>query len=79
MKDSLSLITNLEYLSQYLEYIKFEKRLAQLTVNNYQRDIKELLKKINKDLSLFQHEDIRGAVAQMHAQGLSGTSISRRL
>ena len=79
MKDSLSLMTNLEYLSQYLEYIKFEKRLAQLTVNNYQRDIKELLKKINKDLSFFQHEDIRGAVAQMHAHGLSGTSISRRL
>ena len=49
MKDSLSLMTNLEYLSQYIEYIKFEKRLAQLTVNNYQRDIKELLKKINKD------------------------------
>ena len=79
MRASLNLMTNQEYLKQYLEFIKFEKRLAPLTVNNYQRDITELFEKNRKDLIAFQHDDIRRTVAQMHSKGLSGKSIARML
>lgn len=70
-------MNNQEYLNQYLEFIKFEKRLAQLTLANYKRDIDLLLRIISKDLILLETEDLRVALAKMHSKGLSGKSIAR--
>ena len=71
-------MTNKEYIRQYLEFIKFEKRLSPLTVKNYHRDI-ELLLEISPQMVLgeFSIDDIRRSISTLHARGLNGKSLSR--
>ena len=63
-------MTNKEYIRQYLEFIKFEKRLSPLTVKNYRRDI-ELLLEISPQMVLgeFSIDDIRRSISTLHARG----------
>ena len=68
-----------ELLDQFLNYIKFEKRLSALTIKNYQNDINRLILINDKKLTEFNSEDIRLSLSKLHASGLSGKSLSRIL
>jgi integrase/recombinase XerC len=68
-------------IEQYLAHLAHERRLAALTVKHYRRDL-QLLESLAKDhargLDLAQ-ADIRRFAAQLHARGLSPSSIARVL
>lgn len=70
---------NNELLDQFLNYIKFEKRLSELTIKNYHNDINRLLHINDKKLTAINSEDIRLSMSKLHASGLSGKSLSRIL
>lgn len=68
-----------ELLAQYLDFIHFERGLSEHTRNNYQRDIEQLLQKQPQALETLSPQHISRCIAQFHAQGLGGKSISRML
>src|SRR5210317_303306 len=68
-----------ELLDLFFNYIKFEKRLSELTIKNYQLDINRLIKLNDKKLTEINSEDIRLSLSKLHASGLSGKSLSRIL
>ena len=68
-----------ELLDLFFNYIKFEKRLSELTIKNYQHDINRLIKLNDKKLTEINSEDIRLSLSKLHASGLSGKSVSRIL
>ena len=71
---------NNSYIHNYIEYIKFEKRLSSNTIKNYLRDISLLKKQSpNKDFKSYKVEDIRRSVSIFHQQGINGKSLSRML
>ena len=71
---------NNSYINNYIEYIKFEKRLSSNTIKNYLRDISLLKKQSpNKDFKSYKVEDIRRSVSVFHQQGINGKSLSRML
>jgi integrase/recombinase XerC len=72
----------MDYLTQYLNHLNFERGLSKLTQENYARDIKLLLESSNSDglaLEGFKPSNIRQLIAKLHGQGLGGKSISRML
>ena len=71
---------NNSYIDNYVEFIKFEKRLSVLTIKNYFRDI-TLLKKQwpEKEFKSYTVDDIRRSVSKLHQQGINGKSLSRML
>ena len=68
-----------ELLDLFFNYIKFEKRLSELTIKNYRHDINRLIKLNDKKLTEINSEDIRLSLSKLHASGLSGKSLSRIL
>ena len=68
-----------ELLDLFFNYIKFEKRLSELTIKNYQHDMNRLIKLNDKKLTEINSEDIRLSLSKLHASGLSGKSLSRIL
>lgn len=64
----------------YLSHLAHEKRLAAHTVENYARDVRDLLRLIGTaPLETLGVHDIRRCVARLHAGGLGGRSIARKL
>ena len=64
----------------FIHHLTYERRLSPLTSENYARDIRVLLKLLNKDdLEQVQFLNIRHVIAQLHSKGLSGRSLSRML
>ena len=64
----------------FIHHLTYERRLSPLTSQNYARDIRILLKHLNKDnLEQVQSVNIRQVIAQLHGKGLSGRSLSRML
>lgn len=73
-------MNNNSYIDDYIEYIKFEKRLSSNTIKNYLRDILLLKKQSpNKDFKSYKVEDIRRSVSIFHQKGINGKSLSRML
>ena len=71
---------NNSYIDNYVEFIKFEKRLSVLTIKNYFRDITLLNKQWpEKEFKSYTVEDIRRSVSKLHQQGINGKSLSRML
>jgi integrase/recombinase XerC len=67
-------------LRAYLAHLTHERGLSSLSRENYARDILVLLQLAdNADLNSLQVAHIRRFVAAMHAKGLGGKSIARRL
>ena len=68
----------------YLSHLAFERRLADLTVQHYRRDL-DLLDELvstlggSSSLSSLQQTDIRRFIAQLHGKGLSAKSLARLL
>jgi integrase/recombinase XerC len=70
----------LDYLTNYLDYLSFERGLSPLTRENYARDIRLLLELADKGaLQNLKTTDIRRFIANMHGRGLGGKSIARAL
>jgi len=67
-------------LAGFLSHLAHERRLSPLTCENYQRDV-EVLLALAQDtpLSQLQIHQMRRFVAQLHARGLSGKSLARKL
>lgn len=64
----------------YLAYLTHERRLSAHTATHYQRDIDSLIELAGASaLNELQIHQIRRFVAQLHARGLDGRSIARRL
>jgi integrase/recombinase XerC len=64
----------------YLAHLTNERRLSAHTALNYGRDIKVLLElSRNTPLAQLQIHQVRRFVAQLHARGLDGRSLARRL
>ena len=74
----------MELLTEYLEFLNFERGLSPLTRENYARDIKQLIKLANEiveptKLNELQNIHIRRFIATLHSKGLGGKSIARML
>jgi len=70
----------LSELEEYLVYLGSERRLAVLTVDNYRRDIRALLKLVaGTPLEQLQIQHMRRFVAQLHSRGLGGKSLARMI
>lgn len=70
----------MDYLTNYLDYLSFERGLSPLTRENYARDIRLLLGLADKEtLQNLKTTDIRCFIANMHGRGLGGKSIARAL
>jgi integrase/recombinase XerC len=69
-----------DYLSEYLDFLHFERGLSDNTRNNYERDIQQLIA-LSQPTSLasLQIVQIRKYVAILHSKGLGGKSIVRML
>jgi integrase/recombinase XerC len=64
----------------YLTHLSSERRLAALTVENYARDVRDLLELVGTTaIERLTVHDIRRFVARLHAQGLGGRSLARKL
>ena len=67
-------------LSEYLQFLQFERGLSPLTRENYARDITQLIKLADSTaLNALQNIHIRRFIATLHAKGLGGKSIARML
>lgn len=69
-----------EQLEDYLSHLAHTRRLSPLTVENYRRDLRDLLRVTGeRPLESLKVHDLRRAVARLHAEGLSGRSLARKL
>lgn len=67
-------------LTEYLEFLNFERGLSPLTRENYARDITQLIKLADSTkLNELQTNHIRRFIASLHSKGLGGKSIARML
>ena len=72
-----------QQLASYLHYLQTQRKLSEHTLESYQSDLDQLVtysreKKIHA-LTAITVTDIRRFAAQMHARGLSPSSIARKL
>ena len=70
----------MDFLTEYLEFLNFERGLSPLTRENYARDITQLIKLADSTaLNALQNMHIRRFIASLHSKGLGGKSIARML
>ena len=73
-----------KFLTEYLEFLNFERGLSPLTRENYARDITQLIKLADAiveptSLKELQNIQIRRFIATLHSKGLGGKSLARML
>ncbi len=69
-------------LTGFLDYLKVEKGLAQLTVDAYQTDLiqfAEFLEGKRRDLLQARREDVRGFLTQLFSNAVKDRSVARKL
>ncbi len=70
----------MDYLSEYLNFLNFERGLSPLTRQSYARDIHRLIELSGETaLDKLQIIHIRRFIATLHSKGLGGKSIARML
>lgn len=79
MRDS----QDLAEIDGYLLHLQTQRNLAGHTISNYRRDLLQLDRLASaaapKSLAALSHMDVRRFANQLHAKGLSGSSIARKL
>ena len=66
--------------TQYLDFLNFERGLSALTRQNYARDLTQLIQSCQTtQLNELQNTHIRRFIAGLHSKGLGGKSIARLL
>jgi integrase/recombinase XerC len=73
-----------DLLTEYIQFLQFERGLSPLTRENYARDITQLIKLAQEigqpmELTSLQTQHIRRFIATLHAKGLGGKSLARML
>lgn len=69
-----------ERLAGFIAHLAQERRLAALTVENYARDVRDLLQlAAGRPLADLVTQDLRRFVARLHGTGLGGRSLARKL
>jgi integrase/recombinase XerC len=69
-----------DLLSEYLQFLTFERGLSPLTRENYARDIQQLCTLSDGTaLNALQTAQVRHYIARLHSKGLGGKSIARML
>jgi integrase/recombinase XerD len=66
----------------FLDYLKVEKGLAELTVSSYKSDLlkfSEFMRRLRRELVEARREDIRAFLTQMFSKSLKDRSVARRL
>ena len=68
----------------YLEHLQTQRKLSAHTLDNYRRDLEQLALLVaenvaGRDLAKLTQADIRRCTSQLHARGLSPSSIARKL
>ena len=67
----------------YLQHLQTQRKLSAHTLSNYGRDLEQLcvlaVAQSKPALETLSHFDIRRFASQLHAQGLSSSSIARKL
>lgn len=70
-------------IADYLSHLQTQRKLSAHTLSNYGRDLAQLCAlaaaQSKPDLATLSHFDIRRFTSQLHAQGLSSSSIARKL
>ena len=67
-------------LEGFLAHLALERRLSPLTVEHYGRDVRDLLRLAGaRPVESLDAHDVRRCVARLHAEGLSGRSLARKL
>ena len=70
----------MDFLTEYLNFLNFERGLSPLTRENYARDINRLIELSGETaLDKLQNIHIRRFIATLHSKGLGGKSIARML
>ncbi len=74
----------MDLLTEYIQFLQFERGLSPLTRENYARDISQLIKLAGEngqpaELTSLQTNHIRRFIATLHSKGLGGKSIARML
>jgi integrase/recombinase XerC len=73
-------LNNVDLLTEYIQFLQFERGLSPLTRENYARDISQLIQLAGaNELTSLQTNHIRRFIATLHAKGLGGKSIARML
>lgn len=78
----MPLDANCRTLSDFLDYLKIEKGLAELTVSAYHKDIlqfAEFLGRSKRNLLTARREDVQGFIQQLFANSVDGRSVARKL
>jgi integrase/recombinase XerC len=73
-----------DLLTEYIQFLQFERGLSPLTRENYARDITQLIKLAQEigqpaELTSLQTQHIRRFIATLHSKGLGGKSLARML
>jgi integrase/recombinase XerC len=67
----------------YLQHLQFERRLAPNTIDNYRRDLVDLVRfsqaRIARELDKLDCQDIRRYLASAHARGMTARALARML
>jgi len=81
--DSVSTADDTEHIAAYLRYLQTQRKLSAHTLDSYRRDLHQLqilsAEKSSAALAAITQIDIRRFASQMHARGLTGSSIARKL
>ncbi|MFN8694704.1 MAG: tyrosine recombinase XerC [Burkholderiales bacterium] len=67
----------------YLEHLQFERRLSPNTIDNYRRDLVDLVRfsqtRVVRELDKLDSQDIRRYLASAHARGMTPRALARML
>lgn len=83
LTDSVSTADDTEQIAGYLRYLQTQRKLSDHTLDSYRRDLHQLqtlsAEKSSAALPALTQIDIRRFASQLHARGLTGSSIARKL
>ena len=83
LTDSVSTKGDTEQIAAYLQYLQTQRKLSDHTLDSYRRDLHQLqslaAEKSSTALPALTQVDIRRFASQLHARGLTGSSIARKL
>ncbi len=83
LTDSVSTSGDTDHITAYLGYLQTQRKLSDHTLDGYRRDLHQLqtllTEKSSTALAAITQIDIRRFASQLHARGLSASSIARKL
>ena len=70
---------NMNYIEEFLNYIKYEKRFSNHTIINYQKDLLDFQDYINKNINNIEINDIRNYLKELYNKKYTNSTISRKV